>query len=153
MSDIEKTLKEMIAEEVNAQLAPFIAKINEAIARGAVDVGGLVSVKIRRTRKPRDPNAAPRTVKPIITDAARAAVSKWTIGDVANYKQGRGDFNGKVVGIDVNGCTITIKRDADGKEVVRPADKIYAAKDVVADVVADAPVAVEAAPAEAVKEA
>lgn len=127
MSDIEKLIKEMIAAEVKAQVLPLIDRIN-GMSGKATSAADAKPAKVRRPRKPRDPNAAPRTVKPVITDAARNAVAKWTIGAAANYKQGRGDFNGKIIAIDVDKCTVTVKRDMDGKEVVRPADKVYAAK-------------------------
>ncbi|GEL74887.1 PspA [Myxococcus virescens] len=68
------------------------------------------------------PRAAGRT-------ATAAALSPETpvsfaVGQEVRYKQGRGAFNATVKAVDEKAKTLTVARVSDGKQVVRPFDKV-----------------------------
>lgn len=150
---IDELVKALVAKEVESQLKKYteaMNKLSQAVKSGAV--AGVAAAP--KADKPR------RAAKPIVSDAAKAAVVKYQMDQIVSYKQGRGSFNAKVIGIDVNNGLLKVQRLSDNKVVDRPADKVYAAEaetvaaaaavPAEAPAAAPAPVAAEAAPAPAV---
>jgi hypothetical protein len=130
--DLNDAVRSLVADEVDAALAPYRSTLQAlatlagggAVRRGpgrppgSRNKGAGRPAKARRGRPPKR--------------AARSAggggdASKFSNGQAVRYKQGRGEFAAKVVKIDANNNRVTIERDHDGKKVVRPADKVYAA--------------------------
>jgi hypothetical protein len=114
----------LVAKEVHAALAPY----QEALASLVEFTGGKVGGKL----------AAPSTIaspEPRGRRAGRArgaaasteVVSKFAEGQRVQYRQGRGTFEARVVGIDAENGTVTLERMGDRKTVVRPAAKVLAA--------------------------
>ena len=50
----------------------------------------------------------------------RGDASKFKDGQAVRYKQGRGEFEAKVVKIDADSNTVTIQRAKDGKKTMNP---------------------------------
>ncbi|NOK05932.1 MULTISPECIES: PspA [Myxococcus] len=72
------------------------------------------------------PRAAGRTATaaaPSASPSPEAPVS-FAVGQEVRYKQGRGAFNAKVKAVDEKAKTVTVERVSDGKQVVRPFDKV-----------------------------
>ncbi|QQR46213.1 MULTISPECIES: PspA [Myxococcus] len=75
------------------------------------------------------PRAAGRTATaaaPSASPSPEAPVS-FAVGQEVRYKQGRGAFNAKVKAVDEKAKTVTVARVSDGKQVVRPFDKVTSA--------------------------
>ncbi|NVJ18872.1 PspA [Myxococcus sp. AM010] len=72
------------------------------------------------------PRAAGRTATvaaPSPSPSPEASVS-FAVGQEVRYKQGRGAFNATVKAVDEKAKTVTVARVSDGKQVVRPFDKV-----------------------------
>ncbi|NNC19524.1 PspA [Corallococcus exiguus] len=72
------------------------------------------------------PRAAGRTATaaaPSSSPGPETSVS-YELGQEVRYKQGRGSFSAKVKSIDAKAKTVTVERVSDGKQVVRPFDKV-----------------------------
>lgn len=134
---MDELLKAMIKDEVESQLKQY----KDMMEKLAQKVPAASAPKAAKADRPR------RAVKAVISDAALAAVVQYKIDQVVSYKQGRGAFNAKVIGIDVAKGMLKVQRIGDGKVVDRPADKVYAAAaEVPAAAPAAEPVAMPAAP-------
>ncbi|MGC4120513.1 MAG: hypothetical protein QM765_39220 [Myxococcales bacterium] len=57
----------------------------------------------------------------------KAVKIAFTEGQRVVYKQGRGTFDAKVIGIDLEAGIVKLEREKDGKQVSRPADKVSVA--------------------------
>ncbi|NNB90013.1 PspA [Corallococcus exiguus] len=58
------------------------------------------------------------------TTPSPEASTSYAAGQEVRYKQGRGTFSAKVKSVDEKAKTVTVARVSDGKEVVRPFDKV-----------------------------
>ncbi|WP_141588626.1 MULTISPECIES: PspA [unclassified Myxococcus] len=79
---------------------------------------------------PKKSRGRPRAAGRTATDAAlRSSPSSemstsYEVGQEVRYKQGRGTFSAKVKAVDAKAKTVVVTRVSDGKEVVRPFDKV-----------------------------
>lgn len=64
---------------------------------------------------------APKSSKP-----GRGEAGSFRAGQAVKYRQGRGEFEATVVVFDSDKGTVSLKRNKDGKKVVRPISKVYA---------------------------
>ncbi len=71
----------------------------------------------------------PAPAKTALRRTVRSAAPKGrlTAGDLVSYRQGRGSFSAEVVRVDAISGIVTLQRTNDGKRVVRPLDRVYAA--------------------------
>lgn len=67
--------------------------------------------------------AAGRTATAAASPSAEASAS-FKEGQEVSYKQGRGTFPAKVKAVNEEAKTVTVERVGDGKQVVRPFDKV-----------------------------
>ncbi|HCF59570.1 MAG TPA: hypothetical protein DFS52_16445, partial [Myxococcales bacterium] len=51
--------------------------------------------------------------------------SRFHEDQLVRYKQGRGEFEAKVIAVDTKANLVTLERTTDKKQVERPAGKIY----------------------------
>jgi sRNA-binding protein len=79
--------------------------------------------KKKAARRKRGRKAASKAKKPK-ADAGPRPVTIVSEGQTVLYRQGRGAFKAVVTAIDHVTGTVLLKRDVDGKEVLRPADKL-----------------------------
>jgi len=99
---------------------------------GASPVGGAEPkpANARKTAKAGKAAKAPKAAKAGRrgkAKAGKAAKIDFAEGQRVVYRQGRGSFDAKVVGIDHDAGTLRLQREKDGKEVTRPAAKVRAA--------------------------
>ncbi|MDQ3266175.1 MAG: hypothetical protein M3Y59_21420 [Myxococcota bacterium] len=84
----------------------------------------------RAPAKASRPKAArPAPAKTTRRQTVRTATRKGTLssGDLVSYRQGRGTFSAEVVRVDAISGVATLQRTNDGKRVIRPLDRVYAA--------------------------
>ncbi len=125
--DLADAIRAIVSDEVNQAIAPYrktldaLAAIGGGVRRGPGRPPGSKSKRARPAarRRGRPPGARKA--------AGGGDASKFSAGQAVRYKQGRGEFEAKVVKIDTASNRVTIERAMDGKKVVRPADKLYAA--------------------------
>lgn len=122
--DMSAVIRAIVAEEVKAQLAPY--------ADVLVDLQKLVGNDIPRRGPGRPaaaraerPRRAPRADKALVSEAAKAEVKRYQEGQLVRYKQGRGEFEATIIGIDLEMGMLKLERTSDKKQVARPADKVY----------------------------
>lgn len=113
--DLNSAIRELVAASVKETLAPYL----ETLERLGVFMGGT-----RRRGPGRPPKATRGSTR---ATANRGDATKFSVGQPVSYKQGRGQFDAKVVKIDSNTNTVTVERAKDRKRVERPASKIMAA--------------------------
>jgi hypothetical protein len=70
------------------------------------------------------PRAAGRTAPAAASSPSPETPVSFAVGQEVRYKQGRGAFNATVKAVDENAKTLTLARVSDGKQVVRPFDKV-----------------------------
>ncbi|SDY41026.1 PspA, partial [Myxococcus xanthus] len=70
------------------------------------------------------PRAAGRTATAAAPSSSPEAPVSFAVGQEVRYKQGRGAFNATVKAVDEKAKTVTVARVSDGKQVVRPFDKV-----------------------------
>jgi hypothetical protein len=115
----------MVAKEVQAALAPY----REALASLVEFAGAAPAESPRggaRTAPPSRNVRGPR-IQRRGSAASLELVSKFVEGQKVQYRQGRGTFEARVVGIDAENGTVTLERINDRKTIVRPAAKVLAA--------------------------
>lgn len=121
--DMSAVIRAIVAEEVKAQLAPYADVLG--------DLQRLVGTEMPRrgpgrpTARAEKPRRAPRADKAMVSEAAKAAVGRYQDGQLVRYKQGRGEFEATIVGIDSEMGLLKLERTSDKKQVARPADKVY----------------------------
>lgn len=72
------------------------------------------------------PRAAGRTATAATPSSSPSpeTPASYAEGQEVRYKQGRGTFSAKVKAVDAEAKTVTVERVSDGKQVVRPFDKV-----------------------------
>ena len=106
-ANLEAAIRAIVSEEVSRALAPY----QSALKALATLSGG--------RRGPGRPKGS--------RNHAKGDASKFSVGHAVRYKQGRGEFEAKVVRVDVEANSVTVERVKDGKKVTRPAGLIYRA--------------------------
>jgi len=127
--DLNSAIANLVANAVKQELEPF----KNVLARVAALVGE--APKHRGPGRPRKAAKAvsfhrvvhPRRPRGSKLKAAVRAAKKLSAGQKVTYKQGRGAFDAKVVGVDAAAGTVVLERAKDGKKVKRPAAKVTAA--------------------------
>jgi sRNA-binding protein len=124
--DLNSAIRNLVSAEVEKTLQPY----RQMLERFAQAIGSAPAA--RGPGRPRKvaAEAAParrggRKARKAVAVAGDAA--KFSEGQSVRYKQGRGEFEAKVVSVDKETNIVTVERAKDGKVVARPAAKIYAA--------------------------
>jgi hypothetical protein len=120
-------IRAVVAKEVEDAMAPY----REVLADMIKFVGGeLASARPSGTFEAAAPARTRRTRKATTYagsggNAAHAELaSQFSEGQKVQYRQGRGTFDARVVGIDARKGVVTLERMSDQKKVVRPAAKV-----------------------------
>jgi sRNA-binding protein len=129
---LNDAVRSLVAEEVESALEPYRSTLQAlatltgggAVRRGPGRPPWSRNRGAGRPAKARRGRPAKRATR---SATGGGDASKFSNGQAVRYKQGRGEFAAKVVKIDSDHNRVTIERDHDGKKVVRPADKVYAA--------------------------
>jgi len=112
---------EQLGEALGRNLA---ARMGAARSPAPVVVAPSVTGRPARKSKPAARRAtSARRAAPALTSASAPEP-----GALVSYRQGRGTFAAEVVRVDTFTGVATLQRTKDGKRVVRPLDRIYAAK-------------------------
>jgi hypothetical protein len=122
--DLNDAIRSLVANEVEAALGPH----REALARISAFLGIASPASGRAANRLRGPGrraaggrrGAPRRA------VGRGDASKFKEGQEVRYRQGRGEFEAKVIRIDGDTNTVVLERAKDKKRVERPASKVYA---------------------------
>ncbi|WP_306663351.1 PspA [Myxococcus sp. CA039A] len=137
------TLRAVIAQEVEKQMGRQ-TELLEQIARylGVPTTNGVSAVPAPKRATPTPPRrrqakgepapkkrGRPRTTAKGATSAneAETSAAPFKQGQEVRYKQGRGTFPAVVKAVDAGAGTVTLERQGDGKQVVRPYSKVEAA--------------------------
>jgi hypothetical protein len=117
--DLTNALRALVNEEVENALAPH----REALQR----ISSFLGVGPTSHRGPGRQSAwgATGRTRRVSQTLDRGDASKFKEGQQVRYRQGRGEFEAKVVRIDSQTNTVTVQRVRDGKRVARPASKLY----------------------------
>jgi len=119
-------IRAVVAKEVEDALAPYREVLADMIkfvggepasARSSGTLEAAAPARTRRTRK-----AA--TYAGSGGNAHAEFASQFSEGQKVQYRQGRGTFDARVVGIDAKKGVVTLERMSDQKKVVRPAAKV-----------------------------
>jgi hypothetical protein len=118
-----EAIRIIVAKEVDDALVPFRQMLASLIefAGGAQEGSAAASAGASVSRRSAARVARPRSA------ASLELVSKFVEGQKVQYRQGRGTFEARVVGIDAMKGNVTLERMNDRKTVVRPAEKVIAA--------------------------
>lgn len=111
-ADLNVLIRTLVAQEIAASLRPIRESLRrlEALATRA------------ESRRGRPARAASRRAAGGQADVRIA--QGISTGQTVEYKQGRGAFPAKVLGVDLEKGLVRLERMSDGKEVVRPASKV-----------------------------
>ncbi|QQR43430.1 PspA [Myxococcus xanthus] len=147
-NEMKSTIQAAVAEEVRKamgrqlelleQIARFLGiEPDRAPAASAPKRTSTVPVRkwVRQQAAPRPTRAGPapqksrgrpRAAGRTATAAApiHDASAAYAEGQEVRYKQGRGTFSAKVKAVDAKAKSVTVERVSDGKQVVRPIDKV-----------------------------
>ncbi len=121
-----EAIRTMVAQEIHNALGPY----RETLASLVEFTGVAPGKSAANGAEAAAPARNPRGRKPAGVRGAKASleiVSKFAEGQKVQYRQGRGTFEARVVGIDAENGTVTLERLNDKKQVVRPAAKVIAA--------------------------
>jgi hypothetical protein len=120
--DLNAMIRSMVASEVERQLAPYRDVLDGMSTLAGQGAG-------RRPGRPRRNELAAEGVSPArrARKAAKGSAERFHEGQLVRYKQGRGEFEAKILKVDLDNDALTIERTSDKKQVVRPADKVYEA--------------------------
>jgi len=116
---------EQLGEALGRNLA---ARMGAARSPAPVVVAPSVTGRPARKSKPAARPAARRATSARRAAPALTSASAPEPGALVSYRQGRGTFAAEVVRVDTFTGVATLQRTKDGKRVVRPLDRIYAAK-------------------------
>lgn len=119
--DLEARIRALVAEEVKHQLEPYRDMLKEI----ADFVGGEARRRPGRPPRAAAPGAPARAPARRSARAGGVDASRFHEGQLVRYKQGRGEFEAKVIAVDTKANLVTIERTTDKKHVERPAGKIY----------------------------
>ncbi len=120
-----EAIRNLVAREVQEALAPY----REALT-SLVEFAGAAPAESPRgggRTAPPSRNVRGRGSQRRGSAALLELVSKFVEGQKVQYRQGRGTFEARVVGIDAKNGNVTLERINDRKTVVRPAAKVLAA--------------------------
>ena len=127
--DLNAAIRDIVSAEIEEALAPHLALlarmsafIGESPARRGPGRPRNTAVAAPVARRGRRPKGAGRKAAAGAGDA-----SKFKDGQKVRYRQGRGEFEASVIGIDTETNIVTVQRTTDGKKVKRPASKVYEA--------------------------
>jgi len=120
--DLNAAIRNLVAAEVEKTLEPYreLLERMESFVRGEAPKRG-------PGRPPKAAGAKKPGRKPGKRAKAQGDASKFQVGQAVKYKQGRGEFDATVTGVDVEANTVQIERSKDGKKLTRPAGKVYPA--------------------------
>jgi hypothetical protein len=116
----------MVAREVQAALAPYREAL-ASLTEFAAGHGGAPSAPAEVVSPQRMGRRAAASVGRRGSAASLEVISKFVEGQKVQYRQGRGTFEARVVGIDAKNGNVTLERINDRKTVIRPAAKVLAA--------------------------
>ncbi len=129
--NLDFAISQLAAEGVERALAPYrdvLKKMARLVEGGVVGAGQPVVAKRGPGRPPASAKALPpKPVRRVIPQNAVKMVSNFQVGQKVSYKQGKGSFGATVIEIDANQGMLKLKREADSKEIERPASKVYKA--------------------------
>ncbi len=120
-------IRAIVAKEVEDALVPYremLADLTKFVGGELASegsgrtLGAAAPARMRRARRAPTSGASGR-----YADQAELA-SKFSEGQKVQYRQGRGTFAARVVGIDAKKGVVTLERMSDKKNVVRPAAKV-----------------------------
>lgn len=104
------------AESLGAVIGRGVAASVEDLVRQQQEAGPAEARAVRRKaargRRTRREAQGPTTALP-------------EVGATVRYRQGRGEFEAKVVRVDARAGVVTLERVSDGKRVTRPLEKLY----------------------------
>lgn len=124
--DLNDVIRAAVSDEINRVLGPHLDTLNRLSAAFG---GTTINRAAPARRGPGRPPAAAGRRRAGRRRAARAGgrgdASKFSTGQTVRYKQGRGEFEAKVIAINTEDNTLTLERLSDGKRVDRPAAKVY----------------------------
>ena len=120
-------IRAIVAREVEDALGPYrdmLADLTKFVVGEQASAGlsgafeAAAPARVSRTRRATTSAGSRR-----YADQAELA-SKFSEGQKVQYRQGRGMFDARVVGIDAKRGVVTLERMSDKKNVVRPAAKV-----------------------------
>jgi hypothetical protein len=95
----------------------WLEALGEAVGRGLVErAGGLRGAAAARTEAPRRGRRATKV---------RALSGALRAGETVRYRQGRGEFEVKVLSVNQRAGTARLQRTADGKRVERRVSALF----------------------------
>jgi len=125
--DFNEVIRRAVSDEVQRVMTPYMDVLERlanafggaAPARKAAPAARAAAAPaVRARRGPGRPRRAGG-------GGGKGDASKFSVGQAVRYKQGRGEFTATVVATDPGTNMVTVKREKDGKEVQRPAAKVY----------------------------
>jgi len=120
--DLDAAIRALVADEVERTLEPY----RHLLDRMAHFVGA--EAPRRSARPARVAAAGGRPGRGRGRKGGRKAdAGRFHEGQLVRYKQGRGEFEAKVLKVDADNNSVFLERVNDGKKVERPAHKIYEA--------------------------
>jgi hypothetical protein len=139
--DIQSTIQSIISSRVQSALEPYLVflrristifgsdtKPNHPKKAAEAKHQNEVNREINRVQHSQDMITITRPMKdkPIsrISSLSIAALANFKVGDAVEYQQGRGKFEAKVVAIQHTTGLLTLERQFDRRQIIRPASKV-----------------------------
>ncbi len=126
VNDLNVAVSQLVAASVERALEPYRDVFNKMAQLMGVGEPTPAVVKRGPGRPPASSKAPQKPGRRIIPKGAVKVASNFHVGQKVSYKQGKGSFGATVIEIDTEGM-LRLRREADGKEVERPALKVYKA--------------------------
>lgn len=126
--DLNSAISGLVATEVERALEPYRGLLQRMAEFAGVGVqAGPQPVK-RGPGRPRASAGAPSApARRVVSQDAVGKASNFRDGQAVRYKQGRGSFDATVISINAEQGLLVLRRSKDGKQVERPASKVYSA--------------------------
>jgi hypothetical protein len=121
--DLHAALRNVIAAQVEAALEPHRDLLNSLaeLAREQQQVASQPASRAARRPAERRGKRGGRNL------AAAPSANSFSAGQLVSYRQGRGTFQAKIMGIDAESAELTLERVSDVKRIARPFDKVIVA--------------------------
>ena len=120
-------IRAIVVEEVKEALGPYhdmLADLSRFVGSGPASAGPTGRVKAAAPGRVGRTRLAATSARSGRYAGQAELASKFSEGEKVQYRQGRGVFDARVVGIDATKGVVTLERMSDKKNVVRPAAKV-----------------------------
>ncbi len=124
--DLNSAIASVVSDEVARALAPYQNVLDRLSRMVGIAPAPVSKPALRKRGRP--PKAVPtpgrRAMRAAANHDGAGEFSKFAEGQMVKYKQGKGTFDARVIGLNPSQGTVLLQRTSDGKKVERLASRI-----------------------------